>query len=159
MPSQGFCPLLPTSHSYDWSLSACVWFGGSATLAKRQGLSVPRTMAILILIIPLFVLGARAHALLFEAQLPLVRLVEEPSLLFRPGWRLPGPGPVRARGRMGAGEARTRPGAVPAPPPPLPPRAEPAPENQKRTAPPSPPAQLVTRRLIALRREPTFSLS
>ncbi|MAJ61830.1 MAG: hypothetical protein CBC48_19055 [bacterium TMED88] len=73
-----------------WSLSACVWFGGSATLAKRQGLSVPRTMAILILIIPLFVLGARAHALLFEAQLPLVRLVEEPSLLFRPGWRLPG---------------------------------------------------------------------
>jgi len=73
-----------------WATSACVWLTGSAILARRQGLSSMRVMGVLVLIVPLFVIGARAHALLFEAQLPLARLIEEPSLLIRPGWRLPG---------------------------------------------------------------------
>jgi len=46
--------------------------------------------SVLLLSAPLFFVGARAHALLFEARLPFMDVVREPSLLFQPGWRLPG---------------------------------------------------------------------
>jgi phosphatidylglycerol:prolipoprotein diacylglycerol transferase len=73
-----------------WAAAALTWFVGTLALAARDGLPRGRVAILLLLSVPLFVIGARAHALLFEARVPLGDLVREPSLLFEPGWRLPG---------------------------------------------------------------------
>jgi len=73
-----------------WGAAALTWFAGTLVLAGRDGLPRARVALLLLGSVPLFVVGARAHALLFEARLPLVDLMQEPSLLLQPGWRLPG---------------------------------------------------------------------
>lgn len=73
-----------------WVAAVVTWFSGSLVLAGRDGLPRTRVALVLLLSAPLFFVGARAHALLFEAQVPFADLVREPSLLLEPGWRLPG---------------------------------------------------------------------
>jgi len=73
-----------------WGAAALTWLLGSLFLAGREGLPRGRVAVLLLLSVPLFVIGARAHALLFEARIPLGDVVRSPSLLFEPGWRLPG---------------------------------------------------------------------
>jgi phosphatidylglycerol---prolipoprotein diacylglyceryl transferase len=73
-----------------WLTAGVVWIAGTCWLASRDGLSPARTVSALVLVLPAVFVGARAHALLGEAQVPLADIVARPSVLLEPGWRLPG---------------------------------------------------------------------
>lgn len=73
-----------------WFGGALVWLLGSLLLARKEGLPLGRCAFIFFASVVLACVGARAHALLFEANYTLSEIVSSPGILLEPGWRLPG---------------------------------------------------------------------
>ncbi|MCH2173470.1 prolipoprotein diacylglyceryl transferase [Myxococcota bacterium] len=86
--------LTSVPHAIDY---LAAWFGGglilligASVLARDDGIAPGRIAGLLALLTVTTVVGARAHALLFESGVSLEQLAATPGRLLEPGWRLPG---------------------------------------------------------------------